>query len=257
MKPRFVDLLTRYLPDLPSMPILVCHGSLPSHRYLKRLYRRDPWFKGSESKVASSFISLFRELQAFTRLELDAAWSGRFRDFTSWTLWEPFLLYPFDTTTEEIQCAREECKDDWLEFLEEFTKCPELLSMSSPLLALPTVDGYGPERIMATLGYLPLTSGDNLETGRLGQVVEGGGKRWIFAIGNYVRQRLLKPFHDWLMKSLAKQPSDGTFHQTRPLSHLVGSLHSFSYDLKSATDRWPLMLMTAMVEAIWGLKKLI
>ncbi|KAB1214961.1 hypothetical protein CJ030_MR5G009949 [Morella rubra] len=34
--------------------------------------------------------------------------------------------------------------------------------------------------------------------GRLGQVVEGGGKSLLFAIGNYVNQRLLHPFHVWV-----------------------------------------------------------
>lgn len=48
--------------------------------------------------------------------------------------------------------------------------------------------------------------------GRLGQSVEGGGKRRIFAIGNYVNQRLLKPVHDWLMSVLRLIPMDGTFH---------------------------------------------
>lgn len=33
--------------------------------------------------------------------------------------------------------------------------------------------------------------------GRLGQVVEGGGKSLLFAIGNYVNNRLLHPFHVW------------------------------------------------------------
>lgn len=33
--------------------------------------------------------------------------------------------------------------------------------------------------------------------GRLGQVVEGGGKSLLFAIGNYVNHRLLHPFHVW------------------------------------------------------------
>ena len=47
--------------------------------------------------------------------------------------------------------------------------------------------------------------------GRLGQSVEGGGKRRIFAIGNYVNQRLLKPVHDWLMSVLRLIPMDGTF----------------------------------------------
>ena len=77
--------------------------------------------------------------------------------------------------------------------------------------------------------------------GRLGQSIEGGGKRRIFAIGNYVNQRLLKPVHDWLMSVLRHLPMDGTFNQTLPLSRLVGEKHCFSFDLKSATDRWPLV----------------
>lgn len=47
-----------------------------------------------------------------------------------------------------------------------------------------------------------------MASGRLGQVVEGGSKRRIFAIGNYINQRLLKPVHDWLMEVLARIPID-------------------------------------------------
>lgn len=36
--------------------------------------------------------------------------------------------------------------------------------------------------------------------GRLGQVCDGGGKRRIFSIGNYINQRLLAPVHDFLAK---------------------------------------------------------
>lgn len=44
-------------------------------------------------------------------------------------------------------------------------------------------------------------------------VWEGGGKRRVFAIGNYVKQRLLmlKPYYDWLMSILRRLPTDGTF----------------------------------------------
>ena len=47
-------------------------------------------------------------------------------------------------------------------------------------------------------------------------------KRRIFAIGNWVNQRLLKPVHDWLMSLLRNIPMDDTFSQTRPLSLLSG-----------------------------------
>lgn len=76
-------------------------------------------------------------------------------------------------------------------------------------------------------------------TGRLSCSAEGAGKRRIFAICNYVNQRLLRPVHDWLMAVLRRIPQDGTFDQTKPLDRLVGEHHSYSFDLKSATDRWP------------------
>lgn len=42
----------------------------------------------------------------------------------------------------------------------------------------------------------------------VGQSLEGGAKRRIFAIGNYINQRLLSPIHDWLMRVLARIPTD-------------------------------------------------
>jgi len=56
--------------------------------------------------------------------------------------------------------------------------------------------------------------------------VEGGGKRRILAIGNYINQRLLRPVHDWLMQVLVKLPMDGTFDQTKALDRLVGEIPS-------------------------------
>nr|TKS02728.1 hypothetical protein D5086_0000161290 [Populus alba] len=59
-------------------------------------------------------------------------------------------------------------------------------------------------------------------TGRLGCTFEGGGKRRIFAIGNYINQRLLKPVHDWLMDVLRGVPMDGCLLATihpGPFSH--------------------------------------
>lgn len=56
----------------------------------------------------------------------------------------------------------------------------------------------------AFAGYLP-----RLRPGKLAQAVEGAGKRRLFAIGNYVKQRLLYPVHDWAMRVLARIPTDG------------------------------------------------
>lgn len=56
--------------------------------------------------------------------------------------------------------------------------------------------------------------------GRLGMCVEGSGKRRVFAIGNYVKQRLLRPYHDWCMKVFSLIPMDGTYDPSKPLRNL-------------------------------------
>ena len=57
---------------------------------------------------------------------------------------------------------------------------------------------------------------------RVAASIEGGGKRRLFIIGNYVQQRLLRPYHDWAMSVLRRLPQDGTYNQTKPLQSLVG-----------------------------------
>lgn len=86
--------------------------------------------------------------------------------------------------------------------------------------------------------YLPSPTDLNCPpiVGRLCSLVEGGGKRRIIAIGNYINQRLLRPVHDWLMQVLSHIPQDGTFDQTKPLDNLVGSSVCYSFDLKSASQ---------------------
>lgn len=68
--------------------------------------------------------------------------------------------------------------------------------------------------------------------GRLSHSVESGaGKRRVFAIGNYVNQRLLRPLHNWLMEALGDLKTDGTFNQSAPLDRLVGAKKIYSIDL--------------------------
>jgi len=93
-----------------------------------------------------------------------------------------------------------------------------------------------------------------IATGRLCCVIEGDGKRRILAIGNYVKQRLLRPIHDWAMKILSKLPSDGTFDQEAPIRRLrdLRLRNLYSFDLKSATDRWPLSVIHDLMSMMWG-----
>lgn len=72
-------------------------------------------------------------------------------------------------------------------------------------------------------------------TGRLGQAVEGGGYSPLATM--LIRGGFLRPVHNWLMEVWIYQ--DGTFDQTQSLVRLVGHSVCDSFDLKSATDRWP------------------
>lgn len=76
----------------------------------------------------------------------------------------------------------------------------------------------------------------------------------MFAIGNYFQQRLLYPAHCWGMCVLRTIPCDGTYHLTRPIERLVhyNEQNLFSYDLKSATDRWPVIVIHAMMHCFFG-----
>ncbi|KAL6519618.1 hypothetical protein OROMI_032866 [Orobanche minor] len=93
-----------------------------------------------------------------------------------------------------------------------------------------------------------------LRPGRLAQVIEGAGKRRLFAIGNYVKQRLLRPVHDWAMKVLSLLPTDGTFNQEGPIKRLAKNrpMDIYSFYLSSATDRWPLSVIHEVFACFFG-----
>ncbi|KAK8535204.1 hypothetical protein V6N12_056733 [Hibiscus sabdariffa] len=88
--------------------------------------------------------------------------------------------------------------------------------------------------------------------GRLSHSVESGaGRRRVFAVGNYVNQRLLQPLHNWLMEALGDLKTDGTFNQSAPLDRLVGAKKIYSIDLKAATDRWPLLIQLDLIKSLF------
>ncbi|KAG6467635.1 hypothetical protein ZIOFF_074518 (mitochondrion) [Zingiber officinale] len=90
--------------------------------------------------------------------------------------------------------------------------------------------------------------------GRLACTLSGAGKRRLFAIGNYVRQRLLHPVHDWAMRVLSRIPTDVTFNQERPIHRLSRFKPSdvLSLSFSSATDRWPVVVLTAILTRLFG-----
>jgi len=48
---------------------------------------------------------------------------------------------------------------------------------------------------------------------RVAATPAGAGKLRLFIIGNYVKQRLLKPYHDWAMSVLRRLDGDVTIKQ--------------------------------------------
>lgn len=73
--------------------------------------------------------------------------------------------------------------------------------------------------------------------GRLACAIEGGGKRRILAIGNSIKQRCLRPVHDWAMRVLYRIPTDGTYDEMRPIHRLKRFYCQtfYSFDFESAT----------------------
>lgn len=87
--------------------------------------------------------------------------------------------------------------------------------------------------------------------GRLAFKAEGAGKVRVFCIPNAFKQALLRPAHDWCMSVLRTLRTDGTYNQTGPLKRLVGTSELFSFDLSSATDRFPLSIQAMTVSALF------
>lgn len=106
------------------------------------------------------------------------------------------------------------------------------------------------ESIADLCGKLP--DGTEVYRGRLASVVVGGGKRRLFVIGNYVKQCLLKPYHDWAMNVLRRIPNDGTYNQLAPLKYVRGGTDVSSFDLSSATDRFPSVMLFQTMSALFG-----
>jgi len=92
--------------------------------------------------------------------------------------------------------------------------------------------------------------------GKLGYKVEPAGKVRVFAMVDSLTQCIMKPLHDLLFRILGKLRTDGTFNQIRPAQRLIdlGYREFYSYDLSSATDRFPLSLQQVVLSVIIGPK---
>jgi len=81
------------------------------------------------------------------------------------------------------------------------------------------------------------------------------GKSRIFAIFDYWSQTVLTPLHDWGYSVLRKIPQDCTFNQTeglKKIQEVKSRKIYYSYDLKSATDRFPVLVQQQILSLIFN-----
>lgn len=81
------------------------------------------------------------------------------------------------------------------------------------------------------------------------------GKSRPFAIFDYWSQTTLSPLHDWVFSTLKKIPQDCTFNQTEgvvKIQKTESRKYFYSYDLKSATDRFPVELQEKVLSLIFN-----
>ncbi|KAJ4946690.1 hypothetical protein NE237_014289 [Protea cynaroides] len=184
-------LFERYTPFISSIPVyqgmewVPTWKAIPSNSLVKlacKLRLQD----GSEDKSVldvvkrfanhkSIFTALHFELFAFTHLMEQV--HSREDHFSPGVIWPHRIRYAFDPLKTFF--ANRDL--DW------FERC---------------CGRYLPSPTQADVAF---------KCGKLGFSVEGAGKRRIFAIGNYIKQRLLFPYHSWAMAVLRRIPNDGTF----------------------------------------------
>lgn len=228
VKPHLKNLVLRYIPWVTTIPLnqgirwKPVWSSLPNLKLWRMIVQGTP--KADQPKsfkrgIVTPYPVISFELGAFGSLLQTIHSLGQ--QWSSGILWPKRVRYAFDEMNKVWSGVD----------LDDFEKT------SGPLI--PTREQFHP-------GVQP-----HLSLGRLAQQVQGGGKRRVFAIGNYVNQRLLRPLHDWLMSILRTIPMDGTFNQLKPLDELVGCKACYSFDLKAATDRWPLVFMFEIVQCLF------
>ncbi|GKV52605.1 hypothetical protein SLEP1_g59181 [Rubroshorea leprosula] len=219
-KPLFKELFLRYIPKIQSIPLeqgmrwIPSWKIVPTYTALNTLYGIFPE-KAKYKGVKSPFLVQSMELSAFSFLVNFL--NSRGEQWCQGILFEKRIRFPFDNSNSLFSGLD----------LESFeAKVGPYLPSWHPAMGPPML-------------------------GRLAQTVEGGGKRRLFAIGNWVNQRLLTPIHVWLASCLKQLPMDGTFNQLGPLTRLKGQQYGYCYDLTDATDRWPLVVMFTVMEVLF------
>lgn len=96
---------------------------------------------------------------------------------------------------------------------------------------------------------------NNYISGRISLLQEGGGKTRTIAVGDYWSQNILQSIHDKLMYILRKMETDGTYNQGNQvdrISTLSLGHKTYSFDLTSATDRFPVRVQEILLSQVFS-----
>jgi len=76
------------------------------------------------------------------------------------------------------------------------------------------------------------------------------GKTRVIAIGDYFSQSVLRGLHVFLFRALKKIPQDCTFDQGGFKERLKNAEFYYSVDLKNATDRFPIQVISSVLKGL-------
>jgi len=96
-------------------------------------------------------------------------------------------------------------------------------------------------------GFFP-TDDSKKSFRRLSYFADKEDKSRVIAIGDYFSQTVLRRFHLYLFRVLRRIPQDVTFDQGRFKEMVKDWDIYYSVDLKSATDRFPIDLISKVLE---------
>lgn len=94
----------------------------------------------------------------------------------------------------------------------------------------------------------------NLLHSRISLLQVGGGKTRTIGIGDYWSQCLLRPIHDFLMKTLRGFETDGTYNQEAQVTRItrLATNDSRSFDLTEATSRFPVDVIEMVMKSVFS-----
>lgn len=94
----------------------------------------------------------------------------------------------------------------------------------------------------------------NYRSTKISFIPENGGKTRVIAILDYWSQLLLRPVHYALMAFIRTFPNDGAFNQNLLFKKILGhqTKYTASFDLKAATDRFPIEPQITLIRAYFG-----